>query len=229
MADIIEGHKQEINELCEEVSKGIEDLKRAKALTGVKRSDQVNKLKGRLGRAKTALRSIKVELREMGKLEAKPHTEKANQLEEKIKQLEVDLDWAEKADPADETKKQEQATNYQAVLAEGAAIQEDDINRLKRVQQQISNTTELGGATLAKQVEQREQIVRIDQGVDQVSSNIKLANKHLRVFVRRMATDKIIMGFMFLIFAGVIFIIVYSVINPSAKTNVPENWRNSST
>jgi len=228
MSDIIEGYKQEISELCDEVAKGIEDLNRAKGLQGVKRSDLVNKLKGRIGRAKQVLKSIKVELREMGKLEAKPHTEKASLLEEKIKQLEIDLDWTEKSDPNEAVVAQAQATDYKAVLAQGAAIQEDDIGRLKKVQQTIAQTTEVGTATLAKQQEQRDQIVRIDQGVDQVSSNIKLANKHLRVFVRRMATDKIIMGFLFLIFAGVIFIIVYSIIKPSAKTNVPQNWRANS-
>jgi len=85
MADIIEQHKIEITELCEEVSKGLEDIKKAKGLSGVKKNDRIGQLKGRITRAKTALRSIKVELREMPKLEAKPHTEKANQLEEKIK------------------------------------------------------------------------------------------------------------------------------------------------
>jgi len=229
MTDIIEGHKTEISELCDEITKGLDDLKRAKGLKGVTKADKLSYLKNRLGRAKTALRSMKVELRELTKMEAKPHSDKAAQLEEKIKQLEVDLDFAEKSDPADAEHQQAMATDYKAVLDEGAKIQNDDINRLKRVQQTIAETTQVGTDTLAAQQRQREQIVKIDQGVDQVSSNIKLANRHLRVFVRRMATDKIIMGFMFLIFAGVIFIIVYSVINKNANTNVPNSWRVGST
>lgn len=225
MSDIIEGHKTEIAELCDEVSKELELLKKAKGLTSVKKSDKIGYLKNRIGRAKTALRSMKVELRELTKLEAKPHSDKAVQLEEKIKQLEVDIEFAEKSDPADAEKQQAMATDYKAVLTEGAAIQNDDINRLKRVQQTIAETTQVGTDTLAAQHRQREQIVKIDQGVDQVSSNIKLANRHLRVFVRRMATDKIIMGFMFLIFVGVIFIIVYSALNPTVNTNVPDSFK----
>jgi len=227
MADIIEQHKIEITELCEEVSKGLEDIKKAKGLSGVKKNDRIGQLKGRITRAKTALRSIKVELREMPKLEAKPHTEKANQLEEKIKQLEIDIEWVEKSDPNDAAAAQAESVDYKAVIAKGADIQNDDINRLQRIKQTALETQQIGTETLAKQQEQREQIIRIDQGVDQVSSNIKLANRHLRVFVRRMATDKIIMGFMFLIFVGVVVIIVYSVINKNAKTNVPQNWRTS--
>jgi SNARE protein len=226
MADIIEGHKAEISELCEEVEKGIKEIQKGgKHLTAVKKSDKINYLKNRIGRAKTALRSMKVEMRELPKLEAKPHQDKAAQLEEKIKQLEVDIDYAEKSDPADSEKQQAMATDYKAVLAEGAAIQTDDINRLQRVQQKIAETTEIGTNTLAKQQEQREQIIRVDQGVDQVSSNIKLANRHLRVFVRRIATDKLIMGFMFLIFVGIIVIIVVSIVKPDTKTNVPQSWR----
>jgi len=227
MTDIIEGHKTEIAELCDEITKGLDDLKRAKGLKGVTKADKLSYLKNRLGRAKTALRSMKVELRELTKMEAKPHSDKAVQLEERLKQLEVDLDFAEKSDPADAEHQQAMATDYKAVLDEGAKIQTDDINRLQKVQQKLAETTQIGTDTLAAQQRQREQIIKIDQGVDQVSSNIKLANKHLRVFVRRMATDKIIMGFMFLIFVGVIFIIVYSVINKNANTNVPNSWRAS--
>jgi len=227
MTDIIEGHKTEITELCDEITKGLDDLKRAKGLTAVKKNDKISFLKNRVGRAKTALRSMKVELRELTKLEARPHTEKAQQLEEKIKQLEVDLEFAERADPADAEKQQAMATDYKAVLGEGEKIQNDDINRLKRVQQTIQETTQVGADTLAAQQRQKEQIIKIDQGVDQVSSNIKLANRHLRVFVRRIATDKIIMGFMFLIFVGVIFIIVWSVLHPNLKTNVPQYLRTS--
>jgi len=206
---IIEDSKTEINDLCEEVTKGIEDLKRAKKLVGSARADKIAFLKNRLGRAKQALRTMKVELREMPKLQAKPHTEKAAQLEEKINQIGSDLDWLEKSDPNEELANQAKATDYKAVLDEGRVIQEDDLNRLHGITQTIAKTQEIGSETLSTMQKQREQIVNIDRGVDEVSSNIKLANRQLRVFVRRMATDKIIMGFLFLIFVGVVFIIIW--------------------
>jgi len=224
----IEDRKIEIGELCEEISSGLEMMKQAKGLSSRTRAEKIEFLKNRIGRAKLALKSMKVELREMPKLQQRPHLEKATQLEEKIKQLEADIDWAEKADPNDELKNQAMATDHKAVLNEAAQIQEGDINKLKDIKRVIQNTTQVGTDTLVEMQTQKEQLARIDDGVDQVKSNIQLANKHLRVFVRRMATDKIIMGFLLLIFLGVIFIIIYStVINPKAKTNVPENWRNS--
>jgi len=222
----IESAKQEINDLCAEVTAGIEDLKKAKGLVGVKKADKVAFLKNRINRAKTALRSLKVDLREMPKLEAKPHVEKAAQLEEKIKQIEVDLDWAEKADPAQPGAAAVQSTDFKEVLRQGAAIQEQDIGILGRAQQKLEETRQIGTDTLATQQRQKEQLIQIDKGVDEVASNIKLANRQLRVFVRRIAGDKIIMGFLFLIFLGVIFIIIWStVIDPKSKSKAqPDNW-----
>jgi len=226
----LEATKQEIYDLCAEVQEGIDKLKSAKGLTSVTKADKIAFLKNRTNRAKTSLRSLKVDLRELPKLEQKPHTEKAAQLEEKIKQIEVDLDWLEKSDPGEAAQQQARATDYKEVLAQGTAIQETDINILSRATQKLEETRQIGTDTLVKQQAQREQLIQIDKGVDEVSSNIKLANRQLRVFVRRIAGDKIIMGFLFLIFVGVIFIIIYStVINPKANTNVPSNWRSTTT
>lgn len=59
-------------------------------------------------------------------------------------------------------------------------IQNDDINRLGRVTKQVNETKELGAATLVQMSEQREQIIAIDKGVDEVESNLRIANRHLR-------------------------------------------------
>jgi len=221
----IETAKNEIIEICEEVEKGMNDVKKDKKLLGNRRTDRINQLKNRVGRAKQALKSLKVELRELPKLQAKPHADKAAQLEERIKQLDLDLEWLDKSDPAAEEEKQAMSTDYKKVVAKGNEVQMDDINRLGRVIRQTEETKVVGEQTLVTMQTQREQMIKIDQGVDEVASNIRLANRQMRVFVRRMATDKIVLGFLLLIFLGVIFIIVYSIVKPKAKTNVPQSWR----
>ena len=45
--------------------------------------------------------------------------------------------------------------------------------------------------------------------LDNIESNLKRAEKTLRVFGRQVATDKIALIFIFLLLAGVIFIIVW--------------------
>ena len=56
-------------------------------------------MKDRLDRAKKALKSMRVEIREMSRVEQKPHNEKAVQLEDKINQLLLDVEWFEKDEP----------------------------------------------------------------------------------------------------------------------------------
>jgi len=221
-ASIIEERKSEINDLCNEATSKIEELKRAKGLSVDAREDRIAYIKTRITRARLALKEIRVELREMGKVQARPHTEKATQLEERIKQIETDLDWAAKSDPNAAIVEQAKATDYREVLKEGAAIQNNDIDRLQRMKATLDTTNQTATNTLAAMDEQKEQIRRVDKGVDDVSTNIQLANRQLKVLVRRIATDKIIMGLMLLCFLGVIVIIIYTAVTKNkAGLNVP--------
>jgi len=228
MADlsVIEDSVAEVNALLADVTERLERFKRAKNLPPAKRSDDINYMKNRLDRAKKALKGMRVEIRELSKVDQKPHNEKAMQLEEKINQLVVDVEWVEKDDgggqPAPEL-------DHKAILAKAENIQREDIDILTRVTKQVVDTKQLGADTLVEMDKQTNQIVQIDKGVDEVSSNLKLASRHLRTFVRRLATDKIVMGFVLLIFAAVVFIIVYSIIKPNSKTNVPSSVKNITT
>ena len=56
---------------------------------------------------------------------------------------------------------------------------------------------------------QTEQLARVEEGIQEVNTYLKLASKELRAFVRRTATDKIIMSFVCLIVIGIIFIIIW--------------------
>lgn len=101
MADltVIEDSVTEINSLLEEVSAKLARVKKAKNLNPSQRGDEVNFMKGRLDRSKKALKGMRVEIREMSKVEQKPHNERAQQLEDKINQLLLDVEWFEKDEP----------------------------------------------------------------------------------------------------------------------------------
>jgi len=227
MADLsaIEDYVTEVNQLIEEVSGRLARLKKAGSnLPATKRSDDINIMKNRLDRARKALKTMKVEIRELSKVEQKPHTEKATQLEERINQIAVDVEWVEKDEGGGQNGPE---LDHNQILDKAKAIQESDKSTLTGVLQTVHQTIEVGSATLVKMNEQSEQIMRVDKGVDEVSSNLKLASRHLRTFVRRLATDKIVMGFIFLIFAAIVFIIVWSIVKPNSNTNVPSSVKNA--
>eukprot|EP01112_Ceratiomyxa_fruticulosa_P011939 TRINITY_DN3285_c0_g1_i1.p1 TRINITY_DN3285_c0_g1~~TRINITY_DN3285_c0_g1_i1.p1 ORF type:complete len:259 (+),score=59.32 TRINITY_DN3285_c0_g1_i1:95-778(+) len=227
MGDILDDSEAEVNEICDEVENELKTLPKMKDQK--KKNETIAKLKSRMNRAKTALRSFKVELRELSKLEARPYQEKATKMEERINQLIADIDWAEKQTGEDDVAKQQtNAQDYKSILNQGNEIQQDDLSRLANMSRDLSQTQETGANTLLEMSKQRDQMTQIRKGVEEVESNIKMANKQLRVFARRIATDKIIMGFIFLIVAAIIFIIIYSVLKPKAKTNIPSDWRKNS-
>ena len=66
--------------------------------------------------------------------------------------------------------------------------------------------------------QQTNQLENVDKGLDDIESNIKRANKQLRAFVRRMATDKIIIVLFLLVLCGIIAAIVI----PIVKKKTPQ-------
>ena len=99
----------------------------------------------------------------------------------------------------------------------------DAVNRMKR---QIEESKEVGASTAVRLKGQTEQLRKIDEDIMKVGSNLQRADLLLRQFMRKMATDKIIMAFMLLIFIGVLVIIVWKIVDPDgvedANLNVPD-------
>ena len=63
---------------------------------------------------------------------------------------------------------------------------------------------------------------RISSGLDEVESELAISSKLLTNFVKRMYTDKIIIGFTVLIVVGIVGIIIYAALNPNQNIfNVP--------
>ncbi|KAL0210409.1 hypothetical protein RCL1_004845 [Eukaryota sp. TZLM3-RCL] len=73
--------------------------------------------------------------------------------------------------------------------------------------------------------QQTQTMVNIHTNQQELKSELKIADQQLRVFMRSMMTDKIIMSLLFLIIAGVVFIIVYSFLNPDSDFNVPDDFK----
>lgn len=192
-------------------------------MNGVPKQDKASKIKNRLDRAKAVLRSVKVEMRELSRTEQAAYKDRIQVAEEKINKLYTELDWAEKS--GDRKELMDQASvelDTRSVLNKGKQIQEEDLNILDNVIKTAAQTSEIGASTLAEMANQRERMTAIDKDLDQISSNLVLARKHLRVFVRRIATDKIFLCLIFMIVAGIVVVIVFSIVHPGAiNTNLP--------
>jgi len=229
MTDELNDLDAELDKLCQDVRKGIDGLKKIKDAT--ERQNKIAYLQSRVNRAKQVYRNFKLEMRDLPKTEVEPWQKKAKDYMDNINKLGQDLTWAtdnggkgkdgEAPPPTDV----DQMTTKQ-ILDKASNIQKKDIDALDRVIQNIEETKAVGveiGSELAKQTEQ---LQKVGEGISEVQTYLKLAGKELRAFVRRTATDKLILAFICLIICAIIFIIIWSSVKgDDSNTNVPDGLK----
>ena len=119
----------------------------------------------------------------------------------------------------------------QEVIQEASKVQDASLNKVKRMQQTVEESRQVGAATAIRLKGQTEQLKNIDTDIMKVKSNLSRADLLLRAFMRKMMTDKLIMGFMLLIFIGIVVIVIYKMVGPdkadegSAPTSVVSSTR----
>jgi len=229
MADERADVEDELNGLLEEIDKGIKALPKIK--NEADREMKLTHINNRINRAKESLRAYKVEIRELSKAESVPFSQKAKVYSEQINQYIQDLSFAQdkvqtaaaaKGQAKPPPKKLDDMTADE-VLNKAAATQVKSLDSLDRTLQTIEDTKQVGAETAAELKIQSEKLGGVDKDLDEMESYLKQADKQMRAFVRRMATDKIILAFIFLIVAGIIFIIVWSVLHPGQKIGLVDS------
>lgn len=95
------------------------------------------------------------------------------------------------------------------VIQEGKNIQAQSKQSTQRSLRLIDETIAVGAATNERLAAQTDQLQRINEHVDEIDSNMKRANKQLRVFAKRMMTDKMIICLVFLVLVMLIVSVVY--------------------
>ena len=187
---------------------------------------QVGRAEQSAARARQVLHSYKVEMRDPKnqtaphELRHREHTETLATLSRELIAQQQEMERAQVGvHTVDEMTTQE-------VLQEAGKVQDQSLSAIKRMQQNIAASREVGTATAAALEDQTRQLKNIDTDIMKVKSNLVRADLLVRAFMRKIMTDKIIMLFMLLIFIGVIVIIVWKIIDPQAVDdaglNVPD-------
>jgi len=205
MTEEISYYDEDLTELVAEIERGIDGLRK---LSPVAKNQRINELQGRMQRAKQVLQAFKVEMRELPREAAATYDAKAKAHHATLQKLHGDLQWAktEGSAAAGGSKNVDEMTSGE-IIQEGAGIQDKSKAAVDRMKRQIEESKQVGAETASKLKGQTEQLKNIDQDIMKVKSNLKRADLLLRAFMRRMATDKIFMVFMCLIFCGIIAII----------------------
>ncbi|XP_026436919.1 novel plant SNARE 13-like [Papaver somniferum] len=110
-------------------------------------------------------------------------------------------------------------SNQELIDAGKRRMDETDqaIERSKGIQFVVEQTMEVGAQTGVALKGQTEQMGRIVNDLDTIQFSIKKASQLVKEIGRRVATDKCIMFFLFLVVCGVVAIIIVKIVNPGNK------------
>ena len=96
----------------------------------------------------------------------------------------------------------------QEMLDEAARIQGKDKQAARRMLKMVTQTEDIAASTMDTMKNQTEQISKIHADLEEMDSTLKLADQQIKQYVRKMATDKLIMAMLFLIVMGLVVIMV---------------------
>lgn len=105
------------------------------------------------------------------------------------------------------------ASSADALLKETQDLQGKTTSVLEKTRRRAQETKEIGKEIADTLQGQTEQINRIDEGVANLDSEVARANQILGSIIRRMATDKVVMCFLFVFIALIITVIVYTTVS----------------
>jgi len=230
MTEDIDEYDKQLIKYLDDVAKGLEACQKLK---GNDRNEKLTQMNDLLERANLALRSFKVELIELPKEEKKKYEAKMQEHKARIDKGYADVKWAkQEGDHAQLMQGAgamgiEQMSGAQQV-AVVTKLQDESLTSLARSKQMVEGAITIGGDTSNTLKAQTEQLKRIDAGIDEVESNLKIADKQIRAFMRRMMSDKIILTFLCLCIVGLVCVIVWSAVDKHAKTNTPDQFKPNS-
>lgn len=99
-----------------------------------------------------------------------------------------------------------------AMINEMNSIQDKTKSSLHNTKQMVAASKEVGGATMEELLRQREQIRNIDNEAMRIEDNLQRADKLIKTFGKRMATDKFIQCFACVNILMLVGVVIYSIV-----------------
>jgi SNARE protein len=224
----IEEFDEQLMDLLDAVKKVLQgDIPRLK---GAERLEKCSYLKNRLNRAKQLHRSILVEARDLPAERAGEWLTRAKTYEKDIQQFMQDVEYAEISssnDPTQQPRRNVEEMTAKELTTQALAVQDMSLAATDRIKKTVLETEQIAIAVSSEVKNQGDQIGRINEAVDQVETNVKRAQKQMRAFMRRMATDKIFLVFMLLIVGAILAIIIKQYVYPKAAAAVTKQASSS--
>eukprot|EP00002_Diphylleia_rotans_P015402 TRINITY_DN2989_c0_g3_i2.p1 TRINITY_DN2989_c0_g3~~TRINITY_DN2989_c0_g3_i2.p1 ORF type:complete len:221 (-),score=73.31 TRINITY_DN2989_c0_g3_i2:290-952(-) len=199
-------------------------LEKLGSIVGPARKDRITEVTNILDQCTTQLKSFKLELSDIPKDERRIYEAKLKEHRDRMEKLQNDLRWAKSDNPGTVGPNDVELMTNAQKLDEASKVQDQSLGSLARSKKLVQNATEIGVETNKQLKAQTEQLNAINSDIDDIQNNLQQADRQIRAFMRRMATDKVITCLLCLIFVGVIVAIAYSIIDPNSNTTKPDDF-----
>jgi len=184
----------------------------------------------RLRTFQTCLDSAQLELKHLG-----PHAQKGEftkllrDHKHTLKELRNEYEW--RKSQSDKNSLMEGAkpaataadmATAEGMMKHGLDTQQKSKESLERTEKMVNQAKDLGIDTVAKLEANTHQIEQMYDNLEEIDSTLARSTKVLKRMARKVATDKVIWVFTFLVFVAIIVIIVLSNLDITKGTNAPK-------
>eukprot|EP00003_Mantamonas_plastica_P003470 TRINITY_DN1274_c3_g1_i3.p1 TRINITY_DN1274_c3_g1~~TRINITY_DN1274_c3_g1_i3.p1 ORF type:complete len:228 (-),score=65.27 TRINITY_DN1274_c3_g1_i3:17-628(-) len=188
----------------------------------------------RIQRAKQCVSSIKVELVDLEPDERAAVELQMTKHKKKISGLTQELEYAKNTSSREDLMEgrgvDATTVTVDQQIEYGKKTQDKTLALAQDARRVAKQTVEVGVKTNAELLRQREQIERIDEVNDRIDADLTRADRQIKIFMRNMMTDKIILCLLLLVILGIIAVVVLSIVDPNGAgkdTNVPKELKPS--
>lgn len=108
----------------------------------------------------------------------------------------------------------------EGMMRHGLDVQDKSKESLERTRRVVAETKDIGIDTVAKLESNTHQIETMYDNLTAIDSTLARSTKVIKRMARKMATDKVIWVFAFLVFVAIIFIIVWSKVKPDSAPDI---------
>lgn len=182
----------------------------------------------RLRDFQTALDGAQLELKHLGaNVQKAEFTKILRDHKHTLKELKNEYDWRKAnsdknslLDGATAGATGADMTTADGLMKHGLEVQDKSKESLERTRRVVAEAKDIGIDTVAKLDANTHQIEAMYDNLTSIDTTLARSTKVIKRMARKMATDKVIWVFAFLVFAAIITIIVYKKLKPSSSLDV---------
>lgn len=220
MTDLLDDFKEQIEEIFEEVKKGLQS-ELPYITSGTERIERCKYFKQRLQRVGVIRRSMVHEINDLGSpAEAKLWEGIINDFEAQQSALQQQLLDAEAEAPTISVK----SITAKDMTTAAKNIQQESKESAARTKQVVDNIINIGTEVTLDLKMQTEQLEHIEGNTELLESNLKRADVQVRIIMRNLQKDKLFLSMFFIMIVAIIsaIIVIFLISNNDDKNYIKE-------